>query len=85
MLLVSCVLRMNLLPIYSFDCCVAKWIWNCISEILGIRIGQDFESVARFWLANKRHKVTNTILLLSYGPSGNSGMKFAFRVASGWA
>ena len=68
-----------------FDCCVAKWIWNCISEILGIRIVQDFESVARFWLANKRHKVTNTILLLSYGPSGNSGMKFAFRVASGWA
>jgi hypothetical protein len=40
---------------------VAKLVWDYISEILGLNIGHDFESVARFWLANKKHKVTNTI------------------------
>jgi len=40
---------------------VAKLVLDYISELLGLRIGHDFESVARFWLANKKHKVTNTI------------------------
>ena len=44
-----------------FECCVAKLVWDYISELLGLRIGHDFESVARFLLANKKHKVTNTI------------------------
>jgi hypothetical protein len=44
-----------------FECCIAKIIWECISELLNLSLGQDFESVARFWLANKRHKVTNVV------------------------
>jgi len=44
-----------------FECCVAKLVLDYISEILGLSIGHDFESVASFWLANKKHKVTNTI------------------------
>jgi hypothetical protein len=36
-------------------------IWGCISDLLGVRIGLDFESVAQFWLANKRHKVLNIV------------------------
>ena len=40
---------------------MAKLVWDYISELLGLRIGHDFESVARFLLANKKHKVTNTI------------------------
>ena len=44
-----------------FEYCVAKLVLDYISELLGLRIGHDFESVARFWLANKKHKVTNTI------------------------
>lgn len=44
-----------------FGCCVSKLIWKYISELLGVRIGYDFESAAQLWLANKRHKVTNTV------------------------
>ena len=44
-----------------FDGCIAKIIWECISELLNLSLGQDFESVARFWLANKRHGVTNAV------------------------
>ena len=40
---------------------MAKLVWDYISELLGLRIGHDFESVALFLLANKKHKVTNTI------------------------
>ena len=44
-----------------FDCCVASLIWEFISEVVGVELGQNFESVARFWVANKRHKVTNIV------------------------
>lgn len=44
-----------------FCCCVSTLVWKCISEILGVNLGQDFKSVAWFWLANKRHKVTNIV------------------------
>jgi len=40
---------------------IAKIIWECISELLNLSLGQDFESVARFWLDNKRHKVANVV------------------------
>jgi len=53
--LVSCVLRMNQ------SITIAKIIWECISELLNLSLGQDFESVAHFLLANKRHKVTNVV------------------------
>lgn len=32
-----------------------------VSELLGFNLGDDFESVARLWLANKRHGLTNVI------------------------
>jgi hypothetical protein len=32
-----------------------------VSDLLGFNLGCDFESVARFWLANKRHGLTNVI------------------------
>jgi hypothetical protein len=43
-----------------FNCCIAKLIWESISELLNFGLGQYFELVARFWLANKRYEVTNT-------------------------
>jgi hypothetical protein len=42
-----------------FECCVAKLVWNEIAEISGKVIGADFESVARFWVADKKCKVLN--------------------------
>lgn len=32
-----------------------------ISELLGIQLGGDYESVARLWIANKRHFITNAV------------------------
>jgi hypothetical protein len=32
-----------------------------VSDLLGFDLGSDFESVARFWLANKRPGLTNVI------------------------
>jgi Zn-finger protein len=37
-----------------FKCCVARLVWNEIAEISGKVIGADFESVARFWVADKK-------------------------------
>jgi hypothetical protein len=39
---------------------VAKVSWNHLSEILGTQIGTDFESVARWWVSEKKNSVLNT-------------------------
>lgn len=44
-----------------FDCFVAKYVCGVISEFLNQVIGGDFESIARFWVAHKRHILTNAI------------------------
>ena len=44
-----------------FQCCVAKLVWDAVSDWLNRRVGNDFESVASLWLSNKRHMVCNII------------------------
>jgi hypothetical protein len=44
-----------------FECCVAKGIWARIADILDLRSDWDFEYMATFWLANKKHVFTNII------------------------
>jgi hypothetical protein len=38
---------------------VAKYAWEILSEILNVQIGQDFVSVAKLWLQNKKYKEVN--------------------------
>jgi hypothetical protein len=40
-------------------------IWLNISELLGQKLGTNFESIDRFWVANRRHKLTNIISFVS--------------------
>jgi hypothetical protein len=42
-----------------FDCCVAKVFWKQIAEVCGKSLGTDFESVAKWWLHDKKMKTTN--------------------------
>jgi hypothetical protein len=42
-----------------FNCCVAKYAWETLSEILNFWTRQDFESVAKLWLQNKKYKFVN--------------------------
>jgi hypothetical protein len=42
-----------------FECCVAQRVSREIAEISGKRLGADFESVVRFWVADKKYKVLN--------------------------
>ena len=44
-----------------FDCCVASTLWKHVSDIFGVQIGSNFESVARWWVSNKRNCVLNTV------------------------
>jgi hypothetical protein len=44
-----------------FDCCVAKCMWEAISELTGLSLGVDFESIAKLWLSDKRYKCANII------------------------
>jgi hypothetical protein len=37
-----------------FKCFVASKIWEEISGIFGVQVGSDFESVARWWISNKK-------------------------------
>jgi hypothetical protein len=42
-----------------FECCVTKVFWQTISEITNVKLGSDFESVAKLWINQKKHGVTN--------------------------
>jgi hypothetical protein len=42
-----------------FDCVVAKKAWEMISQVLGVKVGSNYESVASLWLCNKRFDVCN--------------------------
>jgi hypothetical protein len=42
-----------------FECCVAKVFWQTISDITNVKLGSDFESVAKLWINQKKHGVTN--------------------------
>lgn len=44
-----------------FEYYVAGHVWQVIGELPGLVMGDNFESIARFWVANKRHKLTNCI------------------------
>jgi hypothetical protein len=44
-----------------FECVVAKKAWQIISRVLCKEVGIDYESVARLWLCNKKHGITNMV------------------------
>src|SRR3954469_6233403 len=44
-----------------FDCIVAKNIWKTVSSFLGKQIGNNFESVSKFWLSEKNNAPVNLI------------------------
>ena len=44
-----------------FGCVVAKQIWRRVSILLSIDLGSDYLSISRFWPANKKHTVLNSI------------------------
>ncbi|PNT70933.1 hypothetical protein BRADI_2g20066v3, partial [Brachypodium distachyon] len=58
-----------------FDCVVSKLTWNLISDILGITIGSDFESVGRWWISTNRHAahdIVSTAILWTIWPYRNA-------------
>ena len=42
-----------------FECVVAKVCWAYLVDIFDIDLGFDFESVARWWVSNSKHKIMN--------------------------
>jgi hypothetical protein len=42
-----------------FNCCVSVQLWITVAELLGVQVGQDFESVAKLWINNKKFKLIN--------------------------
>jgi hypothetical protein len=36
-------------------------MWSVVNNLLNWYVGEDLESVARWWISNKRYKVQNTI------------------------
>jgi hypothetical protein len=42
-----------------FYCCVARVVWEHISEVCGKNLGTDFESVANMWLHDNKFKTFN--------------------------
>jgi hypothetical protein len=44
-----------------FKCIVAKNIWQFISDHFSTPLGNDYLSVARFWIANKTHAALNSV------------------------
>jgi hypothetical protein len=44
-----------------FGCCVAREIWKEVLEIVSRVVGTDFESVAKWWLCDKKCKILNVV------------------------
>jgi hypothetical protein len=42
-----------------FECCVAQALWLELSEVLGLEVGNDFESLAKMWLSEKCFNMAN--------------------------
>ena len=42
-----------------FDCVVAKQLWEVLSSIFGIQLGNSLDNIGKFWLSNKRNGVLN--------------------------
>jgi hypothetical protein len=38
---------------------VIKQIWGFFSDLFGVQLGQDFESVAMWWISNNKNSVLN--------------------------
>lgn len=64
----TCLFYCELESVYHlfFECVVAKAIWRGMSNILGVPIGNDFESAAKWWICNK-NKLTLNMLTSCYG------------------
>jgi hypothetical protein len=44
-----------------FQCCVTQAMWDYFCEVTKVRMGTDFESVARFWLQGRKAKKLNVL------------------------
>jgi hypothetical protein len=44
-----------------FDCVVSRFLWESISSCFNKDLGADFESVARWWIREKRNHVLNIL------------------------
>jgi hypothetical protein len=40
---------------------VARRIWELVYQGIGVRVGSDFESMAKLWLCNKKFGVVNVV------------------------
>ena len=40
---------------------MAKLIWPVIHELFGVQVGNDFESVARWWISNSKNSALNVV------------------------
>ena len=43
-----------------FECCVPTTMWCHLSDIFDKNLGANFESVARWWVSEKKNSVLNT-------------------------
>jgi hypothetical protein len=58
-------------------------MWHVTSDIMGIFVLSDFESMAKYWLRGKNITLLIYFSLLFFGPSGKLEMIFAFREHAG--
>lgn len=54
------LLLSNKLFVIFFFGCVAVAMWSYLADIFQIILGNDYESVVRWWVRNKKHKVLNS-------------------------
>jgi hypothetical protein len=44
-----------------FECCVAKVLWEMVSEVTGLPVISDFQNVATWWLKRKNFSSLNVL------------------------
>lgn len=44
-----------------FDCVVAKNLWPLVKDYFKLPVGGSFESIARYWVSNKKNSALNTV------------------------
>jgi hypothetical protein len=44
-----------------FDCCVVKWLWQVVCEVIRLPLITNFEGLAYWWLKRKKIGYVNVV------------------------
>jgi hypothetical protein len=60
---------------------VAEYMWSVVSEVLGLVVGDSFESVAKLWVMGSKYKLINVCTFAVFWSLWKTRNDMCFQVA----